>query len=128
MPDSLLYQEWFEKAAKDLRAAKILYEHAQDEHDYGLVAFHCRQTIEKAMKGLILQKSNKLVSGHSLLYLHDYITDFCPNFTKFKKDLTFVDKFYIDTRYPQETFLRLSGEHALECIKIAEEILNTKEI
>ena len=52
MGDSLRYKDWFEKAAHDLRGAEILM-----EHDGGndLVAFHCRQAMEKMLKGWLLK-------------------------------------------------------------------------
>ena len=47
MGDSPLVLDWIAKAETDLRCAKILF-----EHDGGneVVAFHCQQAIEKALK------------------------------------------------------------------------------
>lgn len=47
MVDSKNYLEWIEKARKDLRAAKILYEATGAEE---LVAFHSQQAVEKYLK------------------------------------------------------------------------------
>lgn len=52
MGDSLRYMDWFEKAAQDLRGAEILMAH---EGGNDLVAFHCQQAMEKALKGWLLK-------------------------------------------------------------------------
>ena len=66
MGDSLRYKDWFEKAIQDLRGAEILM-----EHDGGndLVAFHCQQAMEKALKGWLLKNTGELLEGHSLVFL-----------------------------------------------------------
>ena len=66
MGDSPLVLDWIAKAETDLKCAKILF-----EHDGGneVVAFHCQQAIEKALKAIILYLYATLESGHSLLYL-----------------------------------------------------------
>ena len=62
MGDSLRYKDWFEKAIQDLRGAEILM-----EHDGGndLVAFHCQQAMEKALKGWLLKNTGELLEGQS---------------------------------------------------------------
>jgi len=122
MPDSLIYQEWYKKAEQDLRGAKIMFEHVAED-DFGFVAFHCQQAIEKKLKGMKLKKDNKLIREHNLLELYDYIVEFYPDIKKFQKDLSFVNGYYVKTRYPQELPKSLSQEDAAECIRIAEEIL-----
>jgi len=42
--DTKRYKEWLTMAEKDLKSAKILFEH---DADYGIVCFHCQQAIEK---------------------------------------------------------------------------------
>ena len=44
MVDTKRYKEWLTMAEKDLKSAKILFEH---DADYGIVCFHCQQAIEK---------------------------------------------------------------------------------
>ena len=52
MADSLRYKDWFEKAIQDLRGAEILMRHGGGND---LVAFHCQQAMEKALKGWLLK-------------------------------------------------------------------------
>ncbi|MHB9095066.1 MAG: HEPN domain-containing protein [Eubacteriales bacterium] len=42
MVDTKRYNDWVVMAEKDLRSAKILFEH---DADYGIVCFHCQQAI-----------------------------------------------------------------------------------
>lgn len=52
--------------ARDLKAAYVLNENLCGND---LVAFHCQQSIEKALKGAIIYFSKQLEEGHSLVYL-----------------------------------------------------------
>lgn len=61
MVDSKRYKEWFAIAEKDLKSAKILFEH---DVDYGIVCFHCQQAIEKYLKGYLILKSGELIEGN----------------------------------------------------------------
>lgn len=120
MVDTMRYKEWIEKALKDIKSAKVL-----KEHDCGndVVAFHCQQAIEKALKGYLLFSGEGLIPGHSLLFLGKSAEKFNSEFRSIKKDLAFVNQYYLETRYPADTPLEISEEDVLECMKITEEIL-----
>ncbi|HHW01817.1 MAG: hypothetical protein PWQ97_703 [Tepidanaerobacteraceae bacterium] len=124
MVDSSRYQDWIQKAKKDINAALIL-----KEHDCGndLVSFHCQQAIEKLLKGYIIYKINKIVEGHSLVYLCKICMNFNPELKKYIKDCAFVNQYYIETRYPSEDTIEVSDEEAQECIKISKEIFQLIE-
>jgi len=64
--DSTRYKDWYAKALKDFDGANILNKY---DGDTSIVAFLCQQAIEKMFKGYILQNTNKLQDGHSLLFL-----------------------------------------------------------
>lgn len=66
MVDSVLYIDWIKKSKSDLRSAEILYKY---DGDSAIIAFHCQQAIEKALKAFLLKKDGRLRVGHSLLYL-----------------------------------------------------------
>lgn len=66
MVDSKRHKEWFAMAEKELKSAKILFEH---DADYGIVCFHCQQTIEKYLKGYLILQTGELTEGHSLVKL-----------------------------------------------------------
>jgi len=119
MVDSLRYNEWLEKAGRDLKSAKVL---KQNDCGNDIVAFHCQQTIEKALKGYLLKQIGQVVEGHSLIYLCKKSSNYNIEFKKLVKDCAFVNQYYIETRYPADIPLEVSDDEANECISIAEEI------
>lgn len=122
MADSKRYNDWYEKAKQDLRGANILFEHGGDG---SMVAFHCQQSIEKALKGFILKNTNELVDGHSLVYLCKKAGIIDAGLKKHLKNCAFVNQFYIETRYPADTPVELENDEAQECIRIVNEILES---
>lgn len=126
MGDSMLVMEWLDKAIRDLKSAKVLFEH-DCGNDY--VAFHCQQTIEKALKALIIYLYATLEQGHSLLYLCKKVMVQREEFSQYLKDCAFVNQYYIETRYPNENAITVSNEETENCLNIAENILNAvKEV
>ena len=124
MVDTLRYKDWMEKAQRDVKSAKIL-----KEHDCGsdVVAFHCQQAAEKALKAYLIVNGEGIVSGHSLIYLCKLSEKHDAKFKKFIKDCGFLNQYYIETRYPADNPLIVSEYEAEECIKIAEEVYKIDE-
>ena len=115
MGDSLRYKDWYEKAAHDLRGAQILM-----EYDGGndLVAFHCQQAMEKMLK-----TTDELFDGHSLVFLcRKAIAAGAPLKDKLR-DCAYVNQFYIETRYPSDSYIPVSEKEAQDCIDAAKELL-----
>ena len=119
MVDSLRYNEWLEKAGRDLKSAKVL---KQNVCGNDVVAFHCQQAIEKSLKGYLLKLTGQVAEGHSLIYLCKEASNYNIEFKKRLKDCAFVNQYYIETRYPADMPLVVSDEEANECISIVEEV------
>ncbi|NMB95209.1 MAG: HEPN domain-containing protein [Clostridiaceae bacterium] len=119
MVDSLRYNEWLEKAGRDLKSAKVL---KQNDCGNDVVAFHCQQAIEKSLKGYLLKQTGQVFEGHSLIYLCKESARYNSEFKRMIKDCAFVNQYYIETRYPSDIPLVVSDDEADECISIAEEI------
>jgi len=119
MVDTLRYKDWLDKAERDIKSAKVL-----KEHDCGndVVAFHCQQSVEKAMKAYLIIKNQGIVSTHSLIYLCKLCEVHEKNFKRYIKDCGFLNQYYIETRYPADEPLIVSEYEADECIKITVEI------
>jgi HEPN domain-containing protein len=119
MVDSLRYNEWLEKASRDIKSAKVL-----KENDCGndVVAFHCQQAVEKSLKGYLLKQTMQVAEGHSLIYLCKEASAYNLSFKKHIKDCAFVNQYYIETRYPADMPLIVSDDEVNECISIAEKI------
>ena len=118
MVDSLRYNEWLEKASRDLKSAKVL---KQNDCGNDIVAFHCQQAIEKSLKAYLLKQTGHIVEGHSLNYLCKESINYNIEFKRWLKDCAFVNQYYIETRYPADVPLVISDDEADECISIAEE-------
>lgn len=121
MADSRRFEDWYKKALIDLQGARILRHH---DGDNGLVAFHCQQAIEKALKGFILERTNHLLDGHSLVYLCRRAAKLDEFFTGQLKNCAFVNQFYIETRYPADMPDPVEDDEMEECLKITAEIID----
>jgi len=107
-------------AQKDLRSAKILFEHDADNE---IVCFHCQQTLEKYLKGYLIAVTGELQEGHNLLKLCKKAMQHDHEFNQFLKDMAFVNAFYIETRYPALDPLVVSKEDTEECFRIVDRVL-----
>jgi len=119
--DSVEYNEWFIMAQKDLRSAKILFEHDADNE---IVCFHCQQAIEKYLKGYLIFLTGELQEGHSLVKLAKKAMVYHEDFSGIIKDLAFVNTFYIETRYPAIDPLVVSKDDTEQCLKIMEKVIS----
>lgn len=120
MPDSQRYNDWYAKSQSEFDGAKILITYGGD---YSLIAFLCQQAIEKVLKGYILKNSKVLIEGHSLIYLCKKSIEIDASFKEQLKNCTFVNQFYIETRYPADIPIGIDKEDADECLNIAAKIL-----
>lgn len=120
MVDTIKYNEWFRMAEKDMKSAKILFEHDADNE---IVCFHCQQAIEKYLKGYLIYVSGELQDGHNLMRLCKKAMVHEKSFGSFLKDLAFVNTFYIETRYPAEDPLVVNNEDTKECMNIVARIV-----
>lgn len=120
MVDSKSYEEWIEAARKDLKGAEILYKGTGVEE---LVAFHCQQSVEKYLKAFLIKETGILHSGHYLMGLLKKCYQIDEKFKRFIVQITFLNSYYIETRYPSEEGLKIDKEDAEKCIEYAREVL-----
>lgn len=120
MGDSLRYKDWFEKAIQDLRGAEILMKHGGGND---LVAFHCQQAMEKALKGWLLKNTSELQEGHSLVFLCRKAISAGAPLKNVLRDCAYVNQFYIETRYPSDSYLPVSEAEAEDCMEAAKELI-----
>lgn len=101
--------EWMKRAVEDLEAAEILYR----EKYYQIACIHAQQALEKAMKGLLLDKGWELERIHSIRRLISYGESFGLNFDLPKDIVNLMDSLY-RARYPGEEGLLPAGDPTLE--------------
>ena len=97
--DSRRYFDWLFHANLDFLAAKNLI---KDTRCYNSAAFHCQQSIEKALKGYLLFKKHKLYDGHNLTWLCKQAALCDQHFSQWIGQSSSLNRFYIETRYPAD--------------------------
>ncbi len=118
--DSKRYYDWLYYAAIDLRVAQKL---TDDKHCYNIIAFHCQQAIEKAMKGYLLWKRNRFYDGHNLPFLCKQCMHDDQSFTKWLPNCVQITRYYIEARYPADFLLQLDATTADTVIQDTTQIL-----
>lgn len=114
--DSRRYYHWLDRAGEDMKAAGHL---RQDEECYNNAAFHCQQSIEKALKAYILLKSNELVDGHNLTWLCKRAMKYDRAFSQWLDESAALNHCYIETRYPADIPLDITEEQIGRYYKMA---------
>ena len=103
--DSRQYFDWLDHSSADLIAASLLKE---DDRCYDLAAFHCQQSIEKALKAYILLRSGSLVDGHNLMWLCRQAKKYHKGFQQWFEESADLNQCYIETRYPADVDKEIS--------------------
>jgi HEPN domain-containing protein len=98
-------KDWLTAAEDDLLSAKKL---VSEERLTNIVAFHCQQCLEKALKAIIEEQSLSSLKSHDLLRLSDKAN---IQYTKIEfKILATINEVYIDARYPGDMGLMPNGK------------------
>lgn len=105
--DSKRFFDWLDRAGEDMISANVLSKEAEC---YGAAAFHCQQAIEKALKSYILLKSDTLVDGHNLSWLCKRAMRYDKKFNEWLDESAFLNRCYIETRYPADIPLEITRE------------------
>lgn len=119
--DSRRYYDWLDRARDDLASAKHLREHPDCCNN---AAFHCQQTIEKALKAYILLKSDMLVDGHNLSWLCKRAMRYDKKFAEWLGESAALNKCYIETRYPADLPLELEFDEVTGYCEMADDMYN----
>ncbi len=118
--DSKRYYDWLFHAYQDLLSAKLLI---SDRRLYAQVVFHCQQAIEKSLKGFLLYKTRRLLDGHNITWLCKQAAMLDGCFTKWINKSTYLNRFYIESRYPADIPEDISYADAQDMIEYAENIM-----
>ncbi len=113
-------QAWFAKANEDLFAATFLHG-SKNPKSFLPIAFHCQQTIEKAIKGLLTFHDKKFEKTHDLKEIMGLILQIDPSLETVLKPTIELTPFAVAFRYPDalnrdlsltdvDSFIRLTNE------------------
>lgn len=107
-------EQWFCYAENDLQAAKKLF--GEINH---ITCFHCQQSAEKYLKGLLVLFDKEFRKSHDLSYLVDLLK--CNVSEEIMSAAEFLTAYSVEARYPGD-FPVISNQEAQDALQYAEEI------
>lgn len=93
------YLEWFKKAQEDELSTKIIITEGGAPTT---ACFLSQQIAEKYLKGLLVFYKKNFPKIHDLLELETLLLKIVPEIKEIHPDLEFLNRYYIETRYPGE--------------------------
>lgn len=118
-------QKWLDFAKHDLDLAFLIN---RDSGFTDTVCYFCHQTVEKALKTLLIV--NGVIDFphiHNLKSLFKQAIKFYSQLEEFESLVKELNKYYIETKYPADMPVDYSREEAEKAIETAEEIYNFAE-
>lgn len=112
-------RQWIIKADHDLGTAKVTYLHIPEYLD--TVTFHCQQSVEKYLKAYLIYLEIRFQFSHDLIYLLDLISQKDTDFKHFYDQLSELQSYAIEVRYPNET-IYLTNDKVKDSISISKNI------
>ena len=111
MAEPRLVDEWTKKAEEDYQfAASVL----EDSTFYAQICFHFHQAAEKYLKAFVVARDLEFQKIHDLMVLLKSCIAVEPSFKEIQDDCKFLNRFYIDTRYPVHWPTNYTKEEALK--------------
>ena len=111
-----LVKEWFDFAEQDYKAAKKLF--TEFNH---ITCFHCQQSSEKYIKGLLVLLQINFKKSHNLTYLLELLSQDVPDDIMLAAE--YLNEFAVETRYPGD-FSTISDEDTQKALDYACNIKN----
>ena len=119
MVDPQLVREWLNKADEDFGfAASVIKESPY----YAQICFHFHQAAEKYLKAYIIAHDLEFEKIHDLPVLLKICMQKEPNLQIILDDCKFLNRYYIDTRYPVHWPIIYDKEEAYKARSSAEHI------
>lgn len=104
MKNNGLTQEWIDFAKMDFLTAKHL-----DEHMYPkpleIICYHCQQSIEKLLKGVLISKGVTIKKTHDLGLLAEILGEYEAVDEKYLEMCDNLTPYGVKIRYPQELYI-----------------------
>lgn len=115
MPSEIV-SEWIQKADEDFGFAEVGLKHSDF---FAQVCFHLQQAAEKYLKAVIIANDLEFRPVHDLQELIMIIKDKLPQVEDIAEDCTYLNPYYVDTRYPvhwPSDYDRSTAEAAVEAV------------
>lgn len=130
MGSEAVIKSWFKKSRDDLFSAKILLE-AKSKRTLTQTTYMAQQSIEKAMKGLIVYLGKRPQHTHKLEKLADIINDLEPHIDviqKYDSHWKIIELYSLYHRYPDaagtDGVELPTEEKASEIVDIAQDVFD----
>jgi len=122
MVDRRIVEEWLKKADEDFDFASSVIEKSSF---YAQICFHYHQSAEKYLKAFIVALELEFKKIHDLLELLNICKKIEPSLSIIQDNCTFLNRFYIDTRYPVYWPTNYTKEDTMKSQKAAQNIAIT---
>lgn len=114
------YQGWLDKVEEDEFAGREVLD---GKRFPAPACFHFQQMAEKLLKALLVYYGKEFAKIHNLIALASMLEPSAPDIKNLKTDLEFLNRYYVETRYPGDY-----PEFTLqECSKALDAALHIKE-
>ncbi|MBI5465013.1 HEPN domain-containing protein [Candidatus Gottesmanbacteria bacterium] len=113
-------QKWLNFAKHDLDLAFLIN---RDSGFTDTVCYFCHQTVEKALKALLI--ANGVIDFphiHNLKILFKQAINFYPQLEEFESSVKELNKYYIETKYPADMPVNYPAEEAERATESATKI------
>ena len=110
---------WLDLAKRDFNAAKGSF----NTQNFEWACFQMQQSVEKALKAILILKENKIIKTHDLVFLADKV-NLPSEFKEICKELTLI---YLSVRYPDSAEIKNIKQKAEKYLNLVEEILQWTE-
>lgn len=121
MVDRELVKAWVNKADEDFSfASSLIHEYTY----YSQICFHFHQAAEKFLKSFIIAHDLEFQKIHDLPILLKICMQKNPDLQKIMNDCKFLNRYYIDTRYPVHWPTKYDKEETLKAKTATENICN----
>lgn len=120
MQNNGLIKEWIDFADMDFRTAKYLYENMYPK-PLEIICFHCQQSVEKLLKGVLLSRGVTIKKTHDLGLLAEMLQEYMVVDEKYLEICDNLTPYGVKIRYPQELFIE--EHHAKKALEEAQELL-----
>lgn len=110
--------DWLARAEEDIQAAEILL---KENGSPNSICFHSQQAGEKYFKVFLAFQEKNIRKIHDLRALLTLCGEIDESFNKLKPETDFLNKFYIETRYPGD-YSEFTLKEAREALGAAQKI------
>lgn len=109
-------RQWIDKAESDWRTVEILL--ASENKPTDVVCFHCQQSVEKLLKGLLTQNGVEAPRTHDIRRLIQLSQVYVPELSELADAADKLTVHGVETRYPGD-FQQVDEREIQEIIKIS---------